>query len=318
MAHPKVSVVIPTYNRAHFLGQAVRSVLDQTFGDFELIVIDDGSTDKTQDALRDVGDKRVRVLARDHGGISAALNEGIRVARGVYIARLDSDDLWLPHMLASLVPVLDRCPEIGAVYAETQEIDEERNPLPFGRGIPERFPGESLRSLLYEDYTASITTVIRRSCFACVGFYDESLKTGEDWDLALRIARRYRFAYVDVVVAQARHHEGNTTGPGSPLFIEAIDGRRKVLDKFFTDASLPISIVAMKPIAYRNLHTEACIRWVRIGKIGKASRSLWQALRSGAEPTWVLVRIAQFAAWVIVQTARFPRGGIKNVRLRKA
>lgn len=294
-SHPKVSVIIPTFNRAHCLGQAIQSVLHQTFGDLELVVVDDGSTDHTPEALRHVGDDRLRILVREHRGISAALNVGIRTARGAYIARLDSDDLWLPHMLATLVPFLDRRPEIGAVYGGAQPIDKEGNPLPFMQGIPQRYPGDSLKSLLYEDCTVSIATVIRRSCFEDVGLYDESLKTGEDWDMTLRIARHYRLAYVEEVVAQARYHEGNTTGPRSALFVDALDGRVKVLDKFFSNASLPISVPAMKPVAYRNLHTAVCIRWLQAGEVRKASRSFWRAFRSGATPTWVLARIARFA-----------------------
>jgi hypothetical protein len=128
-----------------------------------------------------------------------------------------------------------------------------------------------------------------------VGFYDESLKTSEDWDMMLRIARGYAVAYVDDVVAQARYHDGNTTGPRSPLFADALDGRAKVLDKFFRGASLPLYILAMKSIAYRNVHTAACKRWLLVGEFRKASRSLGRAFRSGANPVWVLVRIACFA-----------------------
>lgn len=174
-------------------------------------------------------------------------------------------------------------------------MDAEGNSLPFMQGIPERYPGDTLKSLLYEDCTVSIGTVIRRSCFEDVGFYDESLKTSEDWDMALRIARRYRFAYVEEVVAQARYHDGSTTAPGSPLFADAVDGRAKVLDKFFSDPSLPIPVAAMKAIAYRNVHTAACIRWLYAGEIRKAAASLGRAFRSGADPIWVLVRIARFA-----------------------
>ena len=147
---PKLTVIIPTHNRARYLDQAIRSALGQTYGDFELIVVDDGSTDTTVELVGAYRDRRLRYLSQPHRGISAAVNLGIRSARGCYIARLDSDDLWFPDMLATLVPVLDAEPEIGVVYGRGQGIDHAGRRLPHTLGLPERFPGDSLRSLLYD------------------------------------------------------------------------------------------------------------------------------------------------------------------------
>src|SRR5882724_2062331 len=127
MKQPKVSVIIPTYNRAHYLGTAVNSVLSQTFSDFELIVVDDGSTDDTMRLVERFHDSRLRYIYQQHRGISAAMNAGIRAARGGYIARLDSDDIWLPDMLEVEVGVLDARPEIGLVYAKAQGMDKNCN-----------------------------------------------------------------------------------------------------------------------------------------------------------------------------------------------
>ena len=294
MRPPKVTVIIPTYNRAHYLGASIQSVLDQTCGDFELLVVDDGSTDRTQEVLLRFQEDRLRYLAQEHRGISAALNTGIRSARGAYIARLDSDDIWLPDMLAVQVAVLDGRPDIGLVYAKAQGMDKDGNALPTIWGIPERYPGDSLRSMLYDDCTCNITIVVRRACFDHVGLFDEALQANEDWDMWLRVATRYRFAYVDRVVARFRWHGGNHTGPLSPYFADAVDGRVKVLDKAFRAADFPPALAALIPIAYRNVYTAAGLRWLGAREFRKASRSFWRAICTGPNPTITLARIIWF------------------------
>lgn len=129
MRMPAVTVVIPTYDRARYLGEAIRSVLDQVFADFEVLVVDDGSADDTAGMVHAIRDARLQYLRRPHRGIGAALNAGLRGARGRYVARLDSDDVWLPAMLETLVPVLDARPEVGVAYARGQAMDQQGSPL---------------------------------------------------------------------------------------------------------------------------------------------------------------------------------------------
>src|SRR5882762_1494192 len=120
---PKFSVIIPTFNRATLVLHAVDSVLAQTYGNFELIVVDDGSTDDTVDRLRRIGDRRLSIVTISHGGVSAARNAGIAAASGALISFLDSDDLWLPHKLASEVDFLVRHPEVGVVFGDLEKYD---------------------------------------------------------------------------------------------------------------------------------------------------------------------------------------------------
>ena len=307
MSSPKVSVIIPTYNRAAFLGAAVRSVLDQTFGDFEVIVVDDGSTDGTDEVVRDIADPRVRYLRQEHKGISSAMNGGIRAASGAYIARLDSDDVWLPEMLQVEVAVLEARPEVGLVSAKGQAMNVSGEILSTTAGLPERYPGDSFRSMLYDDCTCNITVIARRSCFDRVGLYDESLEGNEDWDMWLRMARHYRLAQVDRVLAHFRWHEGNVTGVRSPLFAEILEGRAKVLDKVFRCEDLPPEIVAMKPIAYRNVFTVIGLRWLNVRQPRRALRAFWRALRSGGNPVVALMRILWFVG-NMEMFSRFSRG----------
>jgi Glycosyltransferases involved in cell wall biogenesis len=303
MKRLKVSVIIPTYNRAHYLGTAVRSVLNQNFNDFELIIVDDGSDDDTQHLVQSFRDGRLRYIYREHRGISAAMNAGLRAARGDYIARLDSDDVWLPDMLGVEVEVLDARPEIGLVYAKAQAMDKDCNLLPDTRGAPGHYPGGSFRSMLVMDFTCNITIVVRRSCFGSVGLYDESLNVNEDWDMWLRVSVHYRFAFVDRVVARFRYHDGNTTGTHSPFFLEHLSGRRRALDKIFNQPKLPSDILTMKPVAYRNLYLWVGRCWLELQEYKRALHSFWCAVRVGGNPPLTLAEIV----WVVLVTKFFWR-----------
>ncbi len=295
MSEPRVSVVLTTFERERYLGAAIRSALDQTSRDLELIVVDDGSTDGTPDLVLGVGDPRVRYIRQEHRGMCSALNTGVRAARAGYIAHLDSDDVWLEEMLEVETQVLDARPDVGAVYARSQGMDEGGNPLPEFRGYPERFPGRSFESMLYGDFTSSITVVARRACYERAGWWDESFTTGADWDMWMRMSRHFPFAFVDRVLARFRLHGGNVSGPGSPLFAKELDGRTWVLDKAFSLPDLPPEALARKGACYANVHTEAALRWFRAGEYRRAARAFVRAVRAGPSPTFTVARIAWFA-----------------------
>ncbi len=294
MAGPFVSVIIPTYNRAHFLNEAVRSVLDQTFTDFEIIVVDDGSTDHTGDLVRTFLDTRIRYIHQAHRGINASMNTGLRAARGAYIGRLDSDDVWLPEMLVSEVEALNRHADVGAVYGRAQAMDETGRPLPNTRGLPQRYPDSSFVSMLYEDFTSSVTLLVRRECFDHIGLYDESLTTAGDWNICLRIARHYSFFFVDQVVARFRLHQGNISGPSSVYFADSLQNRERLLNEVFAASDLPEAAVAIKPIAYRNVYTYVGLQWLRVRQFRRALNSFALALHTGANAATTLTRILWF------------------------
>jgi glycosyltransferase involved in cell wall biosynthesis len=294
MPAPKVTVILPTFNRARYVGEAMSSVLRQTMGDLELVVVDDGSTDATADAVARAGDARVRYLHQDHRGISAAMNAGIRAARGAYVARLDSDDVWLADMLEITCGVLDARPEIGLVYGQGQAMDRDGRPLSHLRGMQQRFPGETLRSMLYDDCTCNITVLVRRSCFDRIGLFDESLIANEDWDMWLRLARHASFAYVERVLARFRWHDENLTGLRSPHFDAVVETRTRPLDKIFAEADLPAEIRAMKPVAYRNVYTFQGLRRLRRRQLHLAARDFTRAVQVADEPVTAALRIAWF------------------------
>ncbi len=295
MPASKVTVIIPTYNRAHYLGEAIESVLNQTFDDFELIVIDDGSTDNTPELVRAIGDRRVRYLQCSHRGISASLNAGICEARGRYIARLDSDDLWRPEMLSTLVAILDTRPDIGVAYGKAQAMDSAGSILTHSRGSAEHFPGDSLRSLVYEDCTCNIALLARRESLARAGSYDETLVANEDWDMWLRVARCDRFWFVDKVLASFRLHDGNLTGVASPQFVTMLDTRTAPLDKLFGESELAPSIRAIKPVAYANVYQFRAQQWLGKGDWRRAWADFRRALRVSGRPLTTAMRTTWFA-----------------------
>jgi glycosyltransferase involved in cell wall biosynthesis len=201
---PLVSVVIPTYNRDWTLKEAIDSVLDQDDGNLDLIVVDDGSTDDTPQLLSAYGD-RLRCLRQANRGVSAARNAGIRIARGEFIALLDSDDTWLPGKLTAQVDYFRRHPQ--ALICQTQEI-WVRNGVRVNPGKRHRKEAGMIfeRSLALCLVSPS-AVMMRPSLLAEVGLFDESLPACEDYDLWLRIAWRHPIHLIDrpLIVKRGGH-----------------------------------------------------------------------------------------------------------------
>ncbi len=285
---------MPTFNRERYIGEAIDSVLAQSFGDSELLVVDDGSTDGTEAVVSAVADARVRYVRQPHRGISAAMNRGLAEARGEYVARLDSDDVWLPELLATQVAVLDVRPEVGAATARAHGMRADGTLNGQVLGIPPRYPDDGLRSLVYADFTCNITTVARRACLERAGDYDETFSTNEDWDIWLRAARYGAIAFTDRVLARFRSHAGNITGLASPLHSRTLEERTAVLDKLFRDPTLPPAVRAMRATAYRNVHVDVGMRWLDARAYRRARRAFGRALTCGANPLVTALRISWF------------------------
>jgi hypothetical protein len=222
---PLVPVVIPTYNCARWLSDAVDSVLVQTYRNFEIIVVGDGSTDNTQDVLARYGD-RIRVIRQANARRGAARNAGILAAQGEYIAFLDADDLWLPRKLERQMPVLRARPELGWVYSDYCRFDESgRHQVSVleraGLQPPPQGRGQVLRTLLttYVNVVSVITVVVRAKCFRDVGLYDSSTPVVENWSMWLWLASRFEVRCVNGVLALYRRHpEQSTNGQHGELF----------------------------------------------------------------------------------------------------
>jgi len=206
---PKVSVIIPTYNRGQFIVQALESVLSQTFHDYEIVVIDDGSKDNTREILKRF-ESKIRPIYQDNQGISKTRNRGIKESFGEYIAFLDSDDYWTSDKLAQQVKILDSKPKVGIVYGRMPIINEQGERVGMK---PAGVSGKNFKELLevWGDLpTSSIMT--RRECFEKAGLFDTSLATMEDIDMWIRIARHYDlFEIEDRILAYYRRHNQQIT-----------------------------------------------------------------------------------------------------------
>lgn len=207
----KVSVIIPAYNYAGYLPEAIESVLNQTFRDFELLVVDDGSTDNTREVMRAfLHDPKARYVYQENQGLAAARNAGIRNTNGEFVAFLDADDVWLEQKLEKQVEIMDSKPEVGLVYTDIYFIDGE------GKILTDRQWARRRKKTMFEDLLFSnvitgsaSSSLIRRECLDRVGLFDESFKSLEDLDLWLRIARHYEFERVDERLTKIRHHALN-------------------------------------------------------------------------------------------------------------
>lgn len=235
----QVSVIIPTYNRAHLVGRAVQSVLNQTYQNFEVIVVDDGSVDNTEEVVKNFNNEIIRYIRhKENGGGAAARNTGIREAEGEYIAFLDDDDEWLPEKLKKQISLFDdKSSELGVVYAGLIRVDETGEYV--GKQhicvpdihVPEK-RGWIYEDLLLKDYVGTTSTVlVKKECFEKVGLFDESFSGAEDWDMWIRIAKIYQFDFIESPLIKYHRHANRVT-----TNLEAkIKDRVMVLNKFFSE-----------------------------------------------------------------------------------
>lgn len=239
---PKVSIIVPTYNRAAFLPAAIESILGQSFQDFEVLVIDDGSTDNTVEVLRTYREK-VTYIYQENQWVSAARNTGIEASRGEYLAFLDSDDLFLPDKLEIQVKLLDERPEIGLVASGHEFIDEEGQLLQIPNFQTDR-PTITLESILVGGLAPVHAVLVRRSWVNQVNGFDPKLPYAEDPDLWYRLALEgCPMVWESSVVCQYRVHANNATNSPKIHYQYA----RQALDKAFADPRLPKELLARRP-----------------------------------------------------------------------
>ena len=203
---PLVSVVIPTYNYGHFVAEAIQSVLEQTFRDFEIIVVDDGSTDNTREVIEQFGDS-VRYIYQDNQRTAAARNTGIKAARGQYIAFLDADDLWLPQKLQLQIVLFEERPHVGLVYSTIYLFESKSGAIVGEYPVSGCHEGKVLKDLYMHPFIPSPTPLIPKDVFNVVGYFDKRFDPKEDSEMWLRIAARYEFAFVPKPLAKYRLHE---------------------------------------------------------------------------------------------------------------
>jgi glycosyltransferase involved in cell wall biosynthesis len=233
---PKISAIITTFNRAPFLKDAIKSVLSQTFKDFELLVLDNSSSDDTEKIVKSFGDKRIKYIRHKPLNISQARNLGVKEAQGEYIGFLDDDDEWLPNKLKHQLFVFskNKDPDLGMVYGGFVWIN------PSGKLIREHKPesrGKLLKVFLWQKdpVTGSASNpLIRKTVFEVVGNYDEKVVTGEDWEFYLRLSEKYKSDFTKNNVLKIKHHcgirLGGMTEDAAQLEIILLKRYKKIFD----------------------------------------------------------------------------------------
>ena len=246
-----VSVVIPSYNSAHHITETLESVFNQTYQPREIIVVDDGSTDDTRSVLEKYRDRIIYVYQKN-AGEPAARNTGIRRASGDFIAFLDADDLWLPNKLELQMDYFEKRPEVALVYTDMKQFDEN--------GITHESIKEWLKmsppsgyifpQLFAETLFGSGTVVFRKSSVEKVGFFDETFFVGSDYEMWLRMARHFKFGYVDEPLMMYRHHASMATRGLGRSLQNGVPWEGKVINK----------ILALYPEAEKELGRSAVRR----------------------------------------------------------
>jgi glycosyltransferase involved in cell wall biosynthesis len=239
-ATPLVSIVIPAYNHAPYLAETIDSVLQQTYAHWELILIDDGSTDDTPTIIQRYTDPRIRSFRQENHGLSATLNRGVSLARGVYFAFLPSDDAYEPDKLALQVKVLEDNPTVGVVFSRQRVTAEQGQPTSEQQvqewfEVPFTTKEEIFPALFERDFLSTPTHLLRMECFARIGLFDESLVTTQDYDLWLRMLKHYDIRLLSERLARMRWHGQNQTRVAT---LQTEQERATVLLKAFRSLSI--------------------------------------------------------------------------------
>lgn len=253
---PLVSVIIPAFNSEKYIADAIDSILEQTYKNLEIIIVDDGSTDNTAETVRryisiqttDHRPQTIRYIYQENKGPAAARNRGIKEAKGEYIAFLDSDDIWLPEKLELQIRCfLDNNP-LGFIYTGYYAIDESREVLGMGN-IKNFLKKEVFKKLFLKNVISTASTVmVKKECFDVVGLFDENLAVAEDWDMWWRIIKKYDFYCLSKPLVKVRIRKGSQSYYGW----RNLENELKFLNKLFSDNSFKKNILLRrKSYSYR-------------------------------------------------------------------
>jgi glycosyltransferase involved in cell wall biosynthesis len=247
---PKVSVVIPFYNAMKYLPETVDTVLQQTYSDYEVVIVNDGSTENIEDWVRNLNHPKIRLINQENQGCAGARNTGIQQSNGEYIAILDADDLWHPTKLEKQVNLLEKHPEVGLVYVWSDLVDEQGQSM--GRIFKPIAEGKVWAKLLEQNLVGGGSVpLIRRSCLDKSGLFDPNLLSFvEDWDLWLRIAPIAEFK----VVKEALVYYRQLTSSASMDWSSMERSYQIMLEKAFANAPATMQYKRAKCYGLVNLY----------------------------------------------------------------
>ncbi len=277
--NPLVSIVIPTYNSAHYLSAALDSCLAQTYPHCEIIVIDDGSTDGTREMISSRYGDRVRYIYQDNAGAAVARNRGLEAARGELVQFCDADDILLPDKISRCVAVFQQRPDVALVYTRYQYVAQD-GVMPLPIDDPPLLHGYAFCDLLRNNGNAMLTsaTMIRRAVVEKTGLFDPDprLRCGEDWDFFLRITASYSVESIDEILVHYRYHE---RGISRSAYCNAL-GRLTVIQRarHYPGRAECLDDEAYDQLVAARHHVLAMVLW-REGQRAEARAALRAAIR---------------------------------------
>jgi glycosyltransferase involved in cell wall biosynthesis len=286
-----ISVIIPVYNGEKTIRETIESVLTQTFRDFELIILNDGSQDSTLEIVSSIQDSRLKVFSQPNAGLAASRNRGTFHAVGEYISFIDADDLWTPDKLETQLKALQDNPEAAVAYSWTNYIDESGQFLRRGGYLTAN--GDVYAKLLVVDFLENGSNpLIHRQALIQVGGFDESLPAAEDWDILLRLAAQYSF--VAVPYPQILYRVSANSMSAHVVRQEA--ACLKVLERAFNQA--PESLQYLKKYSMANLYRYLSFKVLDAYPDRKrgliAARFLWQLIKND------LASLKQYSTWQVL------------------
>lgn len=281
-----ISVIVPVYNAKKTIQETLESVLNQTFSDFELIIINDGSQDSTLEIVKGIPDPRLKVFSYPNSGLAASRNRGICHSTSEYISFIDADDLWTPDKLEDQLKALQGNPQAAVAYSWTDVIDESSQFVRTGSHLTVN--GEVYPNLLVANVLENGSNpLIRKQALTEVGGFDESLAAAEDWDMWLRLARRYQFVAVPSPQILYRASAGSMSTNIWKLETACL----QVIERAFSQA--PESLQHLKKYSLGNLYKyltfKALERHPERQRGLLAARLLWHAVIN--DPTLLQTRV---------------------------
>lgn len=231
-----ISIIIPLYNKRNAITRTIQSVLAQTFQDFELIVVDDGSTDDSYSVVSKVNDERIRLIHKENGGVSSARNVGIRAAKYPFVALLDGDDYWDSTFLEEQLTLIEDFPKAGIWGVNYAFVKGDRCE-PCYQGMGEGFRGyvEGYFATSHNDLFCSSSVVISKDVFEKVGYFDERIASSEDLDMWYRIILHYPVVFYDKVLAYYNQNAENRVAYDTDVRFPLTKDIKYYIDKFETD-----------------------------------------------------------------------------------
>ncbi|MDD2541270.1 MAG: glycosyltransferase family A protein [Desulfuromonadaceae bacterium] len=307
-----ISVIIPTYNSGKYICEALDSVLHQTYSDYEIIVIDDGSTDTTREIIKNRF-QTVRYYYVENSGVSAARNLGISMAQGELIAFLDADDKWLPEKLEKQVALFNNNDKLGMVFTENSFFNEQGITMSKANKRERLMSGDIVRNIFLNSYVATPTVMVRKNVFDTVGLFEEGLIVAEDDNMWMRIGMGFRVELIDKPMVLCRITEGSLSRKNHNIYM-GVKASIEIIKKKYPDLYNRLGMLAIRK-KYSNLFFSEGYHYFSQG-IQKEARSnfIKSYINDPFKLKTLLYMISTcFPQWVIVKIKDIKRKYNKEV-----